>query len=226
MKTVLITGASRGIGRAVAERFLQNGDFVIGSSRTGVIDLVNTNFVSYPLEQTDADSRKTFVDQVKALNRPIDVLINNAGTWDDGDEGPEIDSGVLRRTLEANLFGPIALTEALLPLMTEGSHIINVSSRRGSLSFTEISPEQPQDRATRHPAYSISKAGLNMFTRKLAVRLLGKTIVSSVHPGSVKTDMNPEGKISPQESADEIFQLAVSSPATGQFWWKGEKFPW
>ncbi len=226
MKTSVITGASRGIGKALAERFLENGDFVIGSSRSGAADFGHANLFMLPLEQTGEGSVKAFVDQVGTLHKPIDIFINNAGTWDDGDEGPEIDIGVLRRTLEANLFGPIALTEALSPLMAAGSHIINVSSRRGSMSFNEISPDQPQDRATRHPAYSISKAGLNMFTRKLAVRLLGKTIVSSVHPGSVKTDMNPEGKISAEESAEDIFKLAYSRPETGQFWFKGEKFPW
>ncbi len=226
MKTILITGTSRGIGRAVMERFLANGDFVIGSSRTGELDIKHENLTVFPLELTNAGSREDFVKAVKSLHKPIDILINNAGSWHDNDEGPVIDIEALRQTLEVDLIGPIDVVERLLPVMSHDSHIINLSSRRGSMSFTEDQPDQPPGRAMVHPAYSIAKAGLNMFTRKLAVRLREQTTVSSVHPGSVKTDMNPDGKISPEEAAEDLFVLAYSAPETGQFWFKGEKFPW
>ncbi len=226
MKTVVITGVSRGIGRALAERFLANGDFVIGSSRTGQVAFSHPNLAVFELELTTASSRVAFAGSIQALGKKIDVFINNAGTWHDDDEGPVVDVEVLRQTLEVDLLGPIDVAEKLLPLMADGSHIVNVSSRRGSMSFTEERPDQAPGLSMVYPAYSIAKAGLNMFTRKLAVRLNGKTVVSSVHPGSVKTEMNPEGKISPKEAAEDLFVLACSSPETGQFWWKGEKFPW
>lgn len=226
MKTVVITGISRGIGRALADRFVKNGDFVIGSSRSGMVDLENENLCCFALELVDEESRQKFVDEIKGLNRSIDIFVNNAGSWHDNDEGPIVDLEALEQTLAYDLVGPIDVAEKLLPFMTQGGHIINISSRRGSLSFTEDHADWPGLKSTKHPAYSIAKAGLNMFTRKLAVRLLGKIAVSSIHPGSVKTDMNPDGEISAQEAAEDLFTFANSSPETGQFWFKGEKFPW
>jgi NAD(P)-dependent dehydrogenase (short-subunit alcohol dehydrogenase family) len=75
--------------------------------------------------------------------------------------------------------------------------------------------------------YKISKAALNMVTRCLAIRLDGQITVSSVHPGWVKTDMGgDDADIEPEEAAEDIFTLANSQVETGQFWFKGEKFPW
>lgn len=216
MKTVLITGTSRGIGKALAEKFLAEGFFVIGTSRSiQVID--NNNFLSIPLEITNSSSRQSLVEILKSQKISIDILVNNAGIWDVRDEGPELNEEALRKTLEVNLIGPIACAESLIPFMNEGGHIVNVSSRRASLEQTS---------SAIYPAYSISKAGLNMFTRKLAARLSGKVIVSSIHPGSVKTEMNPEGELSVQESAQDIFNLVISHPQTGMFWYKGSSLTW
>lgn len=217
MKTILITGANRGIGRALTEKFLTEGFFVIGTSRSVQVISNNNNFLSIPLEITDSSSRQSLVEILKSQKISIDILINNAGIWDVRDEGPELNEEALRKTLEVNLIGPIALTESLLPFLNDKSHIINISSRRASLEQTDH---------TLYPAYSISKAGLNMFTRKLAARLGEKVIVSSIHPGSVKTEMNPEGELSVQESAQDIFNLAVSCPQTGMFWYKGSPLAW
>jgi len=169
------------------------------------------------LEITDSASRQSVVDTLKSQKISIDILVNNVGTWDTQDEGPEINEGALRKTLETNLIGPIAFTESLLPFLNDKSHIINISSRRASLEQATYSL---------YPAYSISKVGLNMFTRKLAARLEGNTVVSSVHPGSVKTEMNPEGEVSAEESAQDIFNLATSRPQTGMFWYKGSLMAW
>ncbi len=78
------------------------------------------------------------------------------------------------------------------------------------------------------PDYKISKTALNMVTRILSVRLQNQDIiVSSVHPGWVKTDMGGSGAdIEPEEAAEDIFKLATSRPESGQFWFRGEKFPW
>jgi NAD(P)-dependent dehydrogenase (short-subunit alcohol dehydrogenase family) len=218
MQTILITGASRGIGRALARKFLDQGDAVIGTSRTGIADFAHQNLLFIPLELTDAQSIEACANAVAALNKKIDILVNNAGIWHPKDEHKTIEIPTLRETLEANLFGPINFTERLLPLMNDGGHIINLSSRRGSMSYTTESL---------YPCYGISKAALNMFTRNLAARLKGKQTVSCVHPGYVKTDMNEgAGDITAEEAADDIYQLARSNVETGQFWFKGEKFPW
>ncbi|MFA5945616.1 MAG: SDR family NAD(P)-dependent oxidoreductase [Patescibacteria group bacterium] len=217
MKTVLITGISRGIGRALAEKFLENGDVVIGTSRTGSVDFVHENLTVIGLELTAPASIEACAKSVQTLGKKIDIFINNAGVWDEGDDTEEVNIPALRRTLEVNLIAPIAFTEQILQLVNRRGHIVNISSRRGSLANLND---------TKYPSYSISKTALNMFTRLLAVRLEGRITVSSVHPGSVKTDMNPDGKISAQESADDIFKLANSDVETGQFWFKGEKMAW
>ena len=128
MKTVLITGVSRGIGEALAKRFLDNGDFVIGTSTKGMAALQHPNLLVFPLELTDVKSIENCANKIITLNKKIDVLVNNAGTWLEGDDQPNVNPQVLRETLEVNLIGPIDLTERLVISMNEGGHIINISS--------------------------------------------------------------------------------------------------
>lgn len=217
MKTVVITGASRGIGRALAEKFLAEGDFVIGTSRNGTAEYAHENLLMLPLELTDAKSIATCANIIIALNKGIDVFVNNAGIWNADDEGPIVDIAALRETLETDVIGPIDFSERISSLINQDGHVVNISSRRGSCSWTKD---------ILYPSYSIAKAALNMYTRKLAARLHGKVTVSCIHPGSVRTDMNPEGQISVQESADDIYELLHSNVETGKFWYKGEQFPW
>jgi NAD(P)-dependent dehydrogenase (short-subunit alcohol dehydrogenase family) len=218
MKTVLITGVSRGIGKAIAQKFLANGDFVIGTSTDGHADWSDNNLLVFPLDLSNPESIKNCAEKIQGLGKTIDLLINNAGTWIEKDEGPIIYPDVLRQTLEVNLIGPIDFTQQLLPLLSKNVHIINISSRQGSLQYSHNSSE---------PSYKISKAGLNMFTRILAFRQGDAAIVSAVHPGWVKTDMGgDEAEIEPAEAAEDIFKLAYSEVESGQFWFKGEKFPW
>lgn len=125
----------------------------------------------------------------------------------------------LRETLEVNLIGTINFTERIIPLMNLGGHIINISSRAGSLEHV--------DYTLNYPSYRISKTAINMVTRILAVRLKEKIKVSSIHPGWVKTDMGgDDASMEPKEAAEDIFKLANSDVESGQFWFKGEKFPW
>ncbi len=218
MKTVFISGASRGIGKALAQIFLQNGFFVIGTSTKGVADFADENLVMLQLDQTDSSSIDRCGQSVIELGKKIDVLINNAGSWIEGDYAESIDADILRKTLEVNLIGPIAITEKLIPLLNDNSHVVNVSSRKGSMNFvTEIG----------NPCYSISKAGLNMFTKYLTARLKDHATVSAVHPGFVKTDMNDgEGEVEPEVAALAIYKLAIRDVESGKFWFNGEEFPW
>lgn len=218
MKIILITGASRGIGKALAQKFLDVGNIVIGTSRNGTADFHHENLTIVPLELTDERSREMCVQRIAESGKKIDILINNAGMWHEKDDQSVIDISVLRETLEANLLGPIDFTERLVSMINPGGHIINLSSRRGSLTNTKESL---------YPDYGISKAALNMFTRILAARLKGIVTVASVHPGFVQTDMNEgEGDISSQEAARDIYELVNKDIETGQFWFKNEKLPW
>lgn len=221
MKTILITGIGRGIGRALAERFLQNGDFVIGTSTSGASPIEHERLLSIQLDLANSESIAACAKSVIDSGKSIDVLINNAGIWSGVEENPTIRVDFLRKVLEVNLFGTVDFTERIIPLMNNGGHIVNISSRMGSLEFTKVGYID-------WPDYKISKTALNMVTRILSVRLQDRDItVSSVHPGWVKTDMGgADAQIEPEEAAEDIFKLANSNVETGQFWFKGEKFPW
>ncbi len=220
MKTVVITGASRGIGKALIQRFLENGDFVIGTSTSGTATIKHKDFINFQLDLTKSESIETCIKNIHNLKKKIDILINNAGiVVEDEVNKSNINTDYLRKTLEVNLIGTVELTEGIIPLMNQGGHILNLSSRAGSLGHAGY--------ALNYPSYRISKAALNMVTRFLAARLEGKQIVSSVHPGWVKTDMGgDDADLEPAEAAEDIFKLANTNVETGQFWFKGKKFPW
>ena len=223
MKNVLITGASRGIGKALAQKFLSEGFFVIGTSTKGVSgpDIDDQNFIMLQLDLTDPESIKSCAEKIINLQKPIDILINNAGTvWPERNENGEreINVNILRKTLEINLIGLIDFTLQIVLIMNNGGHIVNLSSRQGSLNYVH---------EMKNPSYQISKAGLNMFTRVLSFQLEDKITVSSVHPGAVLTDMAAaDADMQPEEAAEHIYNLAISKPKSGQFWFKGESFPW
>ncbi len=221
MKTILITGVSRGIGRALAERFLQNGDFVIGTSTSGTSPIEHERLLMLKLDLASPESIAACAQFIIDSGKTIDVLMNNAGIWSGVDESPSIDVGMLRKVLEVNLFGTVDFTERIIPIMKNGGHIVNISSRMGSIGGIERV-------GINWPDYKISKAALNMATRILSVRLQDRNItVSSVHPGWVKTDMGgSDADLEPEEAAEDIFTFAISMPETGQFWFKGEKFSW
>ena len=225
MKTILITGIGRGIGKALAEKFLAEGYFVIGTYFSKPLSYTHENLLSYKLDLSSAENIETCSKEILETKRKIDILINNAGVLEDEDE-TQVIVEKLRKTLEVNLIGTIDFTEHIIPLLNKGGHIINISSTASSLEMTgfAVASHHPGY----YPAYKISKTALNMYTRTLAMRLHENSItVSSVHPGWVKTDMGGlEADITPEEAAKNIYNLAISEPETGQFWFNGEKLPW
>lgn len=225
MKTVLITGVGRGIGRALAQNFLRNGFFVLGTSTTGVVDFQHENLFVCQLDLSSPDSIDACAKMILTLDKKIDILINNAGVLLDEDDTTLIPEK-LRATLEVNLVGTTDFTEHMLSGMATHGHIIFISSTAGSLEY-ESEGNLVSHYPMHYPAYKISKTALNMYMRTLAMRLKESLTVSSVHPGWVKTEMGgPEADISPEEAADAIYQFALTSPETGFFWFKSEKLPW
>lgn len=218
-KTIVITGASRGIGKALAENFLAEGYFVIGTSTSGKSDLANENLKMLQLDLEKSDSIEKCASEIVSFGKPVDILINNVGVIYGPPHNGIIDIEALRRMLEVNVIGTIDFTQRIIPLLVQGGHIVNISSRQGSFSYPT---------GTSRPSYKISKAALNMFTKVLAHDLEGKAIVSSVHPGAVMDTglAASDADMLPKEAAQYIYDLAVSQPETGHFWYKGEKFPW
>jgi NAD(P)-dependent dehydrogenase (short-subunit alcohol dehydrogenase family) len=217
MKVALITGVSRGIGKATAEKFLNEGWYVIGLSASGNYPMRHENIIVRKTDLSNPVSIKRFIENIEDSKQRIDVLINNAGVSLDKSSIVLIE--ILKKTLEINLIGLIELTEKLIPLINNGSHIINLSSGLGSLSDATNSYA---------PSYRISKTAINMYTRTLASRLRDRNItVSSIDPGWVKTDMGGNG--APRDASDaaeDIFELATSKVESGYFWHQGRKKAW
>ncbi len=214
MKTVLITGVSRGIGKAAAEKFLKEGWLVTGTSTTGKSPIKNQNLAVHKLDLLDGES----IRQLARKIGKIDVIVNNAGIFIDRGKS-NINSEALRKTLEVNLIGLADLTDRLLPRVNEGGSIVNVSSSLGSI--TEFGGHYA-------PAYQISKGALNMYTRALASTLKKRGIrVAAIDPGWVKTDMGGKGADrEPKEPAEEIYELATKKIDSGYFWHRGKKRSW
>ena len=225
MKTVIITGASRGIGLATVKKFLAEGWQVVGTYLNTPINIENPNLTAIQYDQGDPESIAKAAAQITAGAPHVDALINNAGILIDANND-FVDPIKLRKTLEVNIIGVVDFTERLLPLLGENSHIVNMASGHGQLS-------RPVDDefAT---GYRISKAALNMYTHHLAFRLKSRSVVvSSIAPGWVQTDMGysiaseiQKPNRTPEQAADDIFQLVTTVKESGHFWEYGKKIGW
>lgn len=210
-KKVIITGGNRGVGFALVSRFLAEGFHVMATSRTGIIAINHPNLTVLQLDVTSESSIHNAVSEIKGKFQTIDFLINNAGVGLDLDQyHPEID--IVKATFETNVFGLLNFTESCLDLIVEGGTIFNISSVMGMLNRDKIVPN-----AT---AYRMSKSALNMYTKTLSARLQERNIsVNSIHPGWVKTDMGgADADITPECSADGIYNLYLKKIPTGTFW--------
>lgn len=225
MKTVIITGASRGIGLAAAKKFIDNGWQVIGTYNRTMIPIESENLFPVPLDLASQQSIAQSIEDIKSITKTIDVLVNNAGIiLDAHDEQINLDK--IRKTFEVDLFATIEFTEKILPLIRQGSHIVNIDSLYGGFSF-------PIDDKTA-VGYRLAKAALNMYTRILAFRLKDKDIaVSSLDPGWVKTDMGMQAASKtegpdrePEQAAEDIYQLATAVKESGYFWRFGKQREW
>lgn len=222
MNTVLITGVDKGIGHALMRKFLGEGHFVIALFYANRPE-PNENLKDFALDLGKPESIASCVWAITNFGRKIDILVNNAGILADEEETSVVVEK-LRKTLEVNIIGTIDFTTRLRPIMQDGGHIVNVSSTAGSLELVgKVSHFMGH-----YPAYKISKAALNMYTRTLALELTDRDItVSSVHPGWVKTDIGgEEADLTPQQAAEGIYDLAISRPESGGFWFAGERLPW
>ncbi|MFT3767621.1 MAG: SDR family oxidoreductase [Minicystis sp.] len=229
-----ITGANKGLGLEIARQLGKKGLTVVLGARdeakgnAAVAQLrgedIDAHFVKVDVSaQADVDRLPAFFQE--KFGR-LDVLVNNAGVA----EWMNDDLGTFRRTLEANLFGVVAVTYALLPLIKQSpaGRIVNHSSILGSLGSITGTPEQFGDFV--NPAYTTSKAALNGFTVALAHKLRGTNVkVNAAHPGWVKTDLGsdaaPMEVVDGAKTAVALATLPADGP-TGAFIHMGERLPW
>jgi 3-oxoacyl-[acyl-carrier protein] reductase len=190
-RAVLVTGASRGIGAAVARVFAAGGDRVAvhyGARRDAAVQvrdsLAGEGHVVAGADLTDPEAVRDMVEEVAGALGTIDILVNNAGVFEPHaatETSYEEWQAAWSHTLGVNLVGAANVTWCVLRHMPAGGRIVNVSSRgafRGE---------------PKHPAYGASKAGLIAFGQSLA-RALGdrRIAVSAVAPGFVETEMAAE----------------------------------
>jgi 3-oxoacyl-[acyl-carrier protein] reductase len=190
-RAVLVTGASRGIGRAVARAFAAHGDRVAvhyhesaAPAERLVAELPGRGHVAVQADLADAEAVRHMVEAAAGALGGIDVLVNNAAVFFDH---PILETGyaewqsVWRRELDVNLIGAANVTWCAVRHMGAGGRIVNLSSR------TAFSGE------TDSPADAASKAGLTAFGQSLATALAPSGIaVAAVAPGFVETDMTRE----------------------------------
>lgn len=223
MRTVLITGAYRGLGFEVGRQLSARGWKVILSARkkdqgsAAAAKLKHGSFLE--MDITDSTSVKRAAGKVAEL----DVLINNAAIIEDGDQDIlSISTDIVERTIATNAVGALRVSQAFVPqlMKSPGGRIVNVSSGAGQLS----------DMGTWSPAYSVSKTTLNGITCMLAAALKDKGIaVNSVCPGWCRTEMGGSGAPrSVEEGASGTAWLAADAPQekTGLFWRDREVIPW
>lgn len=212
-KIVLITGASKGIGKALTEKMLSKNFFVIGTSRNGKINNIkHKDFYSLKLDLSSPLSIENAHKEIFDKFEKIDILINNAGI------GPDLDTYIpenksFNLTFEVNVTGTVFFTEPLTEFINKNGMILNMSSEMGSVDACET---------TGSVAYRMSKSALNMYTKILKNRLKEKVRVASIHPGWVKTSIAEDniinGRLTPEQSAENIFDFITRDFKNGIFW--------
>ncbi|MEV0420293.1 SDR family NAD(P)-dependent oxidoreductase [Streptosporangium canum] len=215
-RTALVTGANRGIGRAVAAELYGRGLRVVVTARNAdearaAAAEIGPGARSHELDVTDPDG----VSRLTKETGPVDVLVCNAGVLLDAGTDPlAVPLELVERTLRVNLLGSWRVAQAFVPPMVGRGwgRVVLISSGTtaefGGALFTGA------------PGYSISKSALNGLTRMLAAQTAGSgVLVNAVNPGRVRTRMMPTQQTTPEEAARFIADVATlpDGGPTGQF---------
>ena len=223
MKTVLVTGANRGIGLALVQVHVARGDRLIGACRHGSDELAQTG--ARVESGVDVGDDAAVDDLARRLDGVrIDVLWLNAGIMARNALGSLDAAGFAsaRQQFEVNALGPLRVAQALLPNLGEGSKVGIITSRMGSIG---------DNGSGGYYGYRMSKAALNAAGMSLARDLASSGIaVAILHPGYVRTEMTEgSGNIDPDGAAKQLVERidALAPETTGTFWHaNGQVLPW
>lgn len=251
----LVTGGNRGLGLETCRQLAARGMHVVLTARDLAAATESVNEIgaglsleAVQLDVTDPLSIDCAVEHVHKADRHLEVLVNNAGIALEG-----FDAEVARRTIDVNVYGAERVTRALLPVLSKGARIVNVSSGSGELSnfakdlrrrfldpkldregLHDLLEEFVEDVAAgRHAkkgwpssGYAVSKAGMNALTRIFA-REQPLVHVNAVCPGWVRTDMGgPMASRSVREGAASIVWATRRDVPTGGFFRDGHPIDW
>lgn len=243
----LVTGANKGIGLQIAKDLVGHGFTVLVGSRNlengeTAAKSIGPDAIALQLDVTDQASVTAAAERIQSELGRLDVLINNAGISHAGKPGKSLEEIVeagrpsiasldeVRTVFETNVFGVIAVTQAMLPLLREApaGRIVNVSSALGSLTLT-ADPSNPY-RANSILSYSPSKTALNAVTLAFALELESTRIkVNAACPGYTATELNNfSGHRTVEEGAREPVRLALldENGPTGTFSNDEGPLPW
>jgi NAD(P)-dependent dehydrogenase (short-subunit alcohol dehydrogenase family) len=220
----LITGASRGLGLGLVTRFAARpGSHVFAVAR----DPAGSDELTKAVRESDgrisvivADAAANAGDKIAAAigSTQLDLLVNNAGAMSESDFG-ELSQHDLIEIFKVNAFAPLLLTQALRKNLIPGAKVVNVTSVLGSIARA----------GEGYLSYGMSKAALNMLTKKLAAELEGIAVLS-LHPGWVQTRMGGAGaSITVDTSVDGMVRVidALDHKRSGAYLaYDGSNIPW
>ena len=219
MKTVLVSGANRGIGLELCRQLAARGETVVAVCRCSSDALRDTGVEV--IEGVDVTAPESVAQLARRLDgRRMDWLINNAGVLG-RDSLEDLDFEAIEWQFRVNAVGPLRLTRALLPLLGEGSAVGIVTSRMGSIG---------DNTSGGYYGYRMSKAAVNMAGASLAKDLASRKIaVALLHPGMVATDMTGGNGVPVEHAArgliERMDELTIDS--SGSFWHaEGQMLPW
>lgn len=219
-KHVVITGANRGIGLALTQQFVNRGDTVTAVCRTpsDALKQLNVNIIE-GIDVTDSGGIAALANKLNG--KPIDILLNNAGLLEREQLGA-LNTQTIEAQFRVNAMGPLLVTDALRGNLSDGSKVVMITSRMGSMA---------DNGSGAYYGYRMSKAALNAAGVSLANDLKEAGVaVAMLHPGFVQTEMvNNAGDISAETAAEHLIaridELNLST--TGQFKHSnGESLPW
>lgn len=234
MPVAIVTGAYRGLGYETCRQLAERGYRVIltarrevqGKDAASALRAKGLAVDFHPLDVTSEDSMQQLAEYVRANDRRLEVLVNNAGIFPDpapnsGDSAAtKADMETIRAGFETNTLGPLRLCQLLMPLMKSRGRVVNVSSGMGQLSEMNGCC----------PGYRLSKTALNAVTRILADEWQASNVkINSVCPGWVKTEMGGEdAPLSIEEGAGGIIWAATlpDDGPSGGFFRHGEPIDW
>ncbi|THG29597.1 SDR family NAD(P)-dependent oxidoreductase [Naasia lichenicola] len=246
-RIALVTGANQGVGFQLTKELVANGVTVLLGSRSlergeAAAQEIGPGAIAIQLDVTDSASIAAAAERVRSEFGRLDLLVNNAGISHTG--GPRSLDDVVRTGLastadldevreiwETNVFGVLAVYQAMLPLLRESSdaRIVNVSSGVGSL--TSNSDPSFAYRSTFGPGYAASKTALNAMTVAMMIELESTDIkVNLVSPAFTSTALNGyAGTESLEDGSREVVRVALLGPdgPTGTFTrWPAATIPW
>ncbi|HME24094.1 MAG TPA: SDR family oxidoreductase [Acetobacteraceae bacterium] len=238
-RIALVTGANKGIGFETARQLGKAGicvlmgarDTRLGEAAAATLKAEGLDVRFIHLDLRKPDTIQAAAATIEAEYGRLDVLVNNAGIVDRADGPPSRTSiDAVRRTFDTNMFGALAVTQAMLPLLRKSAsaRIVNVSSGLGSLAHN--SDPGWQFSHVMFLGYSASKAALNMLTVQLAAELRDTGIkVNSADPGYTATDLNDHrGHQTVSQGAAAVIRLALlpDDGPTGAFFSANQLEPW